>query len=618
MHLRMQSYRSLLATYLSPQRYKVLLLAALLFGVTGLQLVTPQIAQRFIDAVEAGAATPVLLRLALFFLGVALIKYVVKLAETYVSEDVGWTATNTLRTDLTSHCLHLDMAFHHAHTPGELIERVDGDVSQLARFFSQLVIQVLGNLLLLVGILVVLYLEDWRIGLAFTIFGGVALWILTGLRNFATLQLKAERQASAELFGFLEERLDGTEDLRANGATGYTMQRLFGHMRTLWARSQAATKRTAPFGSIIVIWFETGTALALALGAFLFQRDIISLGAVFLLYSYIRMLMTPLMLLTQELQHLQEASASLLRIGELYNTQPAIVDGVGASLPAGALTVEFQQVSFHYGAFHPKSAGNANVKANAENEISAALHEVSFCLAPGRTLGLLGRTGSGKSTIARLLLRLHDPQQGMISLGGVDIRKLTLSDLHNRAGIVTQEVKLFQATLRDNLALFNQQIADARLWAVLDELGLAAWAQALPQGLDTMLAAGDGGLSAGEAQLLACARVFLRQPSVVILDEASSRLDPATEQRIDRAIVRLLHPAESPRTGIVIAHRLATVQRVDDILILDNGRIVEYGPRQVLAENPNTRFARLLSESGFTGFKDAQDSTDDHKSSWKS
>jgi ATP-binding cassette subfamily B protein len=465
-------------------------------------------------------------------------------------------------------------------------------VSQLARFFSQLVIQVLGNLLLLVGILMALYLQDWRIGLAFTIFGGIALWILTRLRNFATLQLKAERQASAELFGFLEERLRGTEDLRANGATAYTMRRLFGTMRTLWARSQAATRRTAPFGSIIVIWFETGTALALVLGALLFQRNMISLGMVFLLYSYIRMLMTPLMLLTQELQHLQEASASLLRIGELYNTQRTIVDGVGAPLPAGALTVEFRQVSFHYGAFRTEATEDANTKM--ENEIGAALHEISFCLAPGRTLGLLGRTGSGKSTIARLLLRLYDPQHGAISLGDVDVRTLRLSDLHNRVAIVTQEVQLFQATLRDNLTLFNQRISDARIWAVLDEIGLAAWGRALPQGLDTMLSSGEGGLSAGEAQLLAFARVFLSQPSVVILDEASSRLDPATEQRIDRAIERLLHPAESPRTGIVIAHRLATVQCVDDILILDNGRIVEFGPRQVLAENSDTHFARLL------------------------
>jgi ATP-binding cassette, subfamily B, bacterial len=217
-----RSYITLLVKYLKPQQGKVYLLLGLLLASTGLQLVSPQIISRFIDNVRAGAAMPALIRLALLFLGVALLGYLVKLGETYVSEDVGWTATNALRTDLTNHCLQLDLAFHNAHTPGELIERVDGDVSQLAHFFAQLVVQVLGQLLLTFGILIVLYWEGWQIGLAFTLFAIVAILILTSLRNFATQQLKEERQASAALFGFLEERLGGLEDLRANGASAYT------------------------------------------------------------------------------------------------------------------------------------------------------------------------------------------------------------------------------------------------------------------------------------------------------------------------------------------------------------------------------------------------------------
>jgi ATP-binding cassette subfamily B protein len=577
-----RSYGTILVKYLKPQQGKVCLLAGLLFASTGLQLISPQIIGAFIDSVISGAAMSALERLALFFLGVALLGYLVKLAETYVSEDVGWVATNALRADLTSHCLQLDLAFHNAHTPGELIERVDGDVSQLAHFFSQLVVQVLGHLLLMVGILIVLYFEGWQIGLAFTAFAAVAIFVLTTLRDFATQQIKDERQASAALFGFLEERLGGTEDLRANGATAYTVHRLFGFMRDLWRKSMRATARTAIFGSIIAVWFDIGAALALALGVLLFHRTTISVGTVFLLYAYVQMLTTPLEQLTQELQNLQEASGSLLRIEELYNTQRTILDGAGAALSAGALAVEFAQVSFAYQAPSTQDETDAATKK--------ALYDFSLQLTPGRKLGLLGRTGSGKTTLARLLLRLYEPQHGVIRLGDVDIRDLRLADLRRRIGIVTQDVQLFQATVRENLTLFDPRIPDTQILDVIEMIGPTSWFQALPDGLDTVLAGTGSGLSAGEAQLLAFARVFLKDPGLVILDEASSRLDPATEQLIERAVDKLL----ANRTAIVIAHRLATVQRVDEIVILENGRISEAGLRVQLAATPASRFARLL------------------------
>ncbi len=587
MTIQWRSYTTILVKYLKPQQAKVYLLLGLLLVSTLLQLLGPQIISSFIDGVTTGATVPALVRLALLFLGVALLGYLAKLAETYVSENVGWTATNALRADLTTHCLHLDMAFHNTHTPGELIERVDGDVSQLARFFSQLVIQVLGQVLLMLGILVVLGFTAWRIGLAFTAFAVAALFILIYLRDFATQQLKEERQASAALFGFLEERLGGTEDLRANGATAYTIRQLFVFMRTLWEKSMRAASRAAIFSSVIVVWFQIGAALALAVGAFLFQRQTISIGTVFLLYAYVDMLENPLMLLTQELQNLQEASGSLLRIEALYATQRTITDGAGASLPAGALAIEFADVSFAYGAV-PPDGENADNKNDAIT--NPALTAFSLQLTPGRKLGLLGRTGSGKTTIARLLLRLYEPQQGVIRLGNVDIRELRLADLRQRVGIVTQDVQLFQASVRDNLTLFDATIPDTQILDVLETIGLAGWLQALPDGLDTLLAGTGNGLSAGEAQLLAFTRVFLKDPGLVILDEASSRLDPVTEQLIEQAVDKLL----ANRTAIVIAHRLATVQRVDDIMILENSRISETGSRIQLAATPTSRFAHLL------------------------
>jgi ATP-binding cassette subfamily B protein len=202
----------------------------------------------------------------------------------------------------------------------------------------------------------------------------------------------------------------------------------------------------------------------------------------------------------------------------------------------------------------------------------------------------LGRTGSGKTTLARLLLRLYDADGGEITLGGIRPRDAALHTVRQRVGMVTQNVELFRASVRDNLSLFDPGITDAQLHGILQDLGLAEWLAELPEGLDTELAAGGGNLSAGQAQLLAFARVFLADPGLVILDEASSRLDPATEQQIERAMDKLLQD----RTGIIIAHRLATVQRADEILILDQGAVLEHGRRVELARDPGSQFAQLL------------------------
>jgi ATP-binding cassette subfamily B protein len=255
------------------------------------------------------------------------------------------------------------------------------------------------------------------------------------------------------------------------------------------------------------------------------------------------------------------------------------VESARAALPAGPLTVAFAGVSFRY------DDGNGG-----GNGTDSVLQDVSFELAPGKVLGLLGRTGSGKTTLTRLLFRLYDLDAGAIALNGVDIRDVSLGDLRGRVGMVTQDVQLFRASVRDNLAFFSKRVSDERILAVLHELGLERWYASLPAGLDTVLEAGGGGLSAGEAQLLALARVFLRDPGLVILDEASSRLDPATERLLERAVNRLLEG----RTAIVIAHRLATVQRADEIVILDGGRVCERGSRQVLVNDPASRFYGLL------------------------
>jgi len=240
------------------------------------------------------------------------------------------------------------------------------------------------------------------------------------------------------------------------------------------------------------------------------------------------------------------------------------------------------------------SGGVVETDAPGEEEKTLVLHDLSFHLEPGAILGLLGRTGSGKTTLTRLLFRLYDTEQGEIRLGTngatANIQDLALVDLRHRIGMVTQNIQLFHATVRDNLTFFDPTLSDAQILAVIQDLELGEWLASLPDGLDTVLESGGSGLSASEQQLLAFARIFLQDPGLVILDEASSRLDPATEHLIERAVDRLVQN----RTAIIVAHRLGTVERADQILILHEGRVQEIGERIELASDPNSRFYSLL------------------------
>jgi ATP-binding cassette subfamily B protein len=450
----------------------------------------------------------------------------------------------------------------------------------MANFFSQFVIKVLGNLLLLVGIVVLLGIEDWRVGLVMMLYSLFAMFVMGKARNLGVSATKEERQASAEMYGFLEERLAGLEDIRSNGATAHVMHGLSINLRGYYYKAHRAWMKFTKIWVITTTLFTLGYLLVFMMGGFLFVEGTASLGTVYLFFQYMELLRNPIEQLNKQIQDLQKAGAGVSRVNELFATQSQIKEG-SAMLPQGPLPVSFKEVTFSYGA----------------DEASRVLDRISFELKPGEVMGLLGRTGSGKTTLTRLLFRLYEPSEGRIRLAGQDIRDTRLAHLRTRIGMVTQEVQLFHASVRDNLTFFNPAIPDERIIEVMEDVGLGNWFRGLPEGLDSQLKAGAAGLSAGEAQLLAFTRVFLEDPGLVILDEASSRLDPATEQLTQRAVEKLLQN----RTGIIIAHRLATVQRADRIMILDGGRISEEGYREELAADPGSRFYGLLK----TGLEEA-------------
>jgi ATP-binding cassette, subfamily B, bacterial len=568
----LRQYTNLLRNYLKNQRASMIGLAFLLVAGLLMQLVNPQLIRYFIDSAQGAESNHALWIAAGLFIVVSLAQQIVNVIVVYIGESVGWIATNKLRGDVAEHCLRLDQSFHKSHTTGAIIERVDGDINSLANFFSNFVISLLSNLLLVIGILILLFIEGWVIGLGMTVFVVFAIYAIQAIRKYAIPHWGRLREISAEFFGFLGEHLEGTEDTRANGATAFVMHKFYSLLRKwLPIRIRAFMGWAAMWITTIVV-FTIGNAVAFALSAYLWKKGAISIGTVYMIFYYTELMAKPIEKIRTQMEDLQKADASIVRIRELLETKPDVRDGIGSPLPQGPLEVRLDRVCFSY------------------QEGSSALDDIDVCLEEGQVLGVLGRTGSGKTTLARLMLRFYDPQDGEIRLSGVPIRDTKLHDLRTRVAMVTQNIEIFQGTVRDNLTFYNDSIPDESIVRVLHELGLGQWYASMANGLDTTLASGGGGLSAGEAQLLAFARVFLSNPGLVILDEASSRLDPATEQKLEAAVGKLLRN----RTCIIIAHRLATVQRADRILILENGQVAEYGKRAELAADPRSRFSRML------------------------
>lgn len=578
MNLSFKSYYNLLADHIRPQRRRFFLLACAMFGSIGLRIFAPQIMRSFIDSALAGEALSTLSWTALAFIGVALLQQGVQIGVTWLGENVAWTATNALRAELAEHAIHLDMRFHNDHSPGELIERIDGDVTELSTFFSQFALNLIANGLLLVGILVVLFFEDWRVGLGFTIFSILTLAILGKVKDIAVPHQKARREAEAQLFGFIEEQLSGTEDIRSSGAVDFSIRELYRHQKDVLTHSRLAHFKRWIIENSMVLALTLGTLLAIVSGYRLFTLGIVTIGTVYLFVHYINLLEEPFWAMTHEIESFQTIGACVERLTEFRALKPEATNDTGLDVDLRPLRLTFDDVTFSY------------TIPEGDSETDSVLNRLAFDLQPGSVLGLLGRTGSGKTTIGRLIFRLYDVNSGAIKINNMDVRDLKLESLRRNIAIVTQDVQLFKASIRDNLTFFDRSVPDDRIIATLEDLELGEWYRNLPDGLDSELETGSRSLSAGEAQLLAFTRVFLRNPGLVILDEASSRLDPATEAKLEHAIDKLL----KGRTAIIIAHKLDTLHRANDVLILDKGTILEYGNREKLAADPFSRFYQLL------------------------
>lgn len=583
----------LLLETVRPERTRATVIVSVLLVALALRLAMPALLGWFVDSAIQARPLSTLTTIAVAYVAIALVAEALQLLVTYHAVDLSWRAGNRLREQLAHHAVRLEMGWHGRHSPGRLIERIDGDVEALVTFFANVLVHVLGNVVLMVGMLTVAFVIDPWAGLLLlttSIVGGA---VLVRLRSAAVPAREAEREANAVLYGDLEERLGGLEDLRANGAGRYAVHRLHHNSARSWRTARRAALLGDGSYALAAITFAVGSVATLALGFVLHAAEVVTVGAVVALFRYSEMLRQPLERIAEQLKEFQKAIAGARRASLLLATESRLPDGPlgDDALPDGPLAVRLDGVRFTYLSAH-----------------DPALRDVDLHVPAGAHVGIIGRTGSGKTTLGRLVLRLWDVDEGSVTLGGVDVRDLQRHVVRSRIAVVTQDVELFRSTLRDNLTVLGaHDVDDAALVDALHRVGLDPWLRSQPDGLDTQIRGGTS-LSAGQAQLLAFARAFLADPDVVILDEASSRLDPDTESRLARAMDTLL----DGRTALIVAHRLSTLDAVDTIVVVEDGRIVEQGPRADLALDPHSRYARLLSHTS-TAELDAMELVDDEE-----
>ena len=540
---------------------------------SALALGGPLVVRRIVDQASAGTTSADIMRLAIVYLVIAVTAQAITVAVSWFATITAWRTTNQIRLRLARHVLGLDHEFHRQHTPGELIQRVDGDVTSVSDFLGRVVPRAVGATLMIVGMIIVLTAVDWRLAAGTAVYTLISIAAVVRGRHRAVGESSDEMGSYARLYGGIEERLTAAEDLRANGAGQHAMWRFVEESADAMASS---VRRESAF---LRMWWAVqgavagGSVVALVSSAVLVQRGVITVGTAFLMFQYVLLLSRPLEDVVDQLETVQKANGAMVRVIDLLAVQPTIVDRPsieGAPTPRdGALSIEFQGVSFDYG----------------DNE--TVLRNIDLSIAAGRSVGVVGRTGSGKTTLSRLLLRLVEATEGTLQLGGVPIVDIPLRHLRDRVALIPQEVELFSGTVRDNVAMFDPAPTDDQVVAALRQAGLQTLVDG---GIHRPLGAGGAGLSAGEAQLLALARVWLRDPDLVVLDEATARVDPQTEQKIEQAVAQLM----AGRTTVIIAHRLSTLRHVDEIVVLDRGRIVEHGDRSLLAADGDSRFHRLL------------------------
>ena len=506
--------------------------------------------------------------LALCLVGGSLLDVIARVAWSRVVD----LAEGKLRSDLLAAALYQPLESLSETAVGEVLDRVDDDTHELGALLRQMGWDLARTLLRTVPMYVVAGLTWWPAWLLFPAVGGALTLAVRRLAPEISRLKVAEEIAWTDHAAMMEEGVAARDDLRASLGQDYLVRRCAELSRVVQARLAATSRVGSQIGRRTGLLLHGLLAAVAGAGVVLVSRHHLSTASLVTLFLVTSAFVGQIDQVARHLPDFQQGLGALTRLRQLLDVEPEPVGGL--PVPSGRVGISVQDLHFAYA------------------EGTFALRDINLELPGGRTVALVGRTGSGKSTLAALLSRATEPPRGTVHLGGIDVLDLDLQQLRSAVGVVTQRTEILAASLADNITLFTDVPRSAVLEAV-NSLGLSDWVQGLPDGLDTLLGPGGSTLSAGEEQLVAFARLLVRDVQVVVLDEATARMDPVTEARVVRAADRLL----SHRTGIVVAHRLSTTARADQVVVLDAGRVVQQGSRADLAARPG-RFKDLLLAAG--------------------
>ncbi len=518
--------------------------------------------------------TSVITNVALIFGGILVAQYVSTRITLYMVAWLGEKFMMDLRNQVYSHVLRMDMAFFGRTKTGVLVSRLTADIESLQVFATEGVISVVGSTLMVTGVSIALFVIDPFLATIVMLLMPILVAISVHFGRRSGQAYRQVRSQVGRVLGALQENISGVREVQANAQELRQEERFGAIDQTYYQKGMAAAKTVVTYFPQVDMLRVIGLVLVLFIGGNRVLDGEMSLGSMIAFLLYLNWFFEPIVQLANIYNLLQGALAALYKLYGLMDEEPAIQEALETTPLAPEVDgrIRFHRLTFGYSPDEP------------------IITDLDLSIPSGQRVAVVGATGSGKSTLVRLIARFYDPQAGKISLDGIDLRRVSFADLRRTVALVPQEGFLFEDSLRFNLSFGRGDMTDDEVWEACRAMGIAEWVESLPEGLDTPMRERGNRLSSGERQLVALARALAVDPAIVILDEATSNLDPGTESQIEDALESLL----ASRTSIVVAHRLRTARRADRVLVMEGGRVVEDGTYDDLAGRGG-HFAELIN-----------------------